>query len=294
MAGHAYFAAGLYHDCSVANEKAIKVDELLTSSFSSKGLYHLYYVPHVEQFLWFCYTMEGRSGEASETARSLAMHVEEPMAENPGSGTIQHYWLMKYYSMVRYGKWVEILAEAKPDQSFLYPIGMWHYMRGMAFARTGRFDEAEMELEMLRKITTDPALNKITVWDLNKASDLLAIASEALAGELAFERGQFDKSIVYLKKGVSLEEGLVFDEPPPWFYPVRQSLGAVLLKMGRSEEAEAVYRRDLQINSENPWSLFGLAKSLRAQGKDKLATDVERTFRRTWARSDIELTSSRF
>lgn len=294
MAGHAYLASGLYHDCSIANEKAIKVDQLLTSSFPSEGLYHLFYVPHVEQFLWFCYTMEGRSADAGVIARELAKHVGDSMMRKPGLGTLQHYWVIKYYSLVRFGKWAEILAEAEPAENLKYAKGVWHYMRGMAFARTGRYHEAEKELEMVRKIAAEPALKKITVWDLNAVPDLLAIAAEVLAGELAFERGMFERATGHFEKGVSLEESLVFDEPPPWYYPVRQSLGAVLLETGKAKESEEVFRRDLQKNPENGWSLFGLAQSLRAQGKDDPAKDVENRFRKAWARSDVELRSSRF
>ncbi|UCD35660.1 MAG: hypothetical protein JSU90_02165, partial [Nitrospiraceae bacterium] len=247
-----------------------------------------------EQFLWFCYTMEGRSSEAMNTARSLAKNVEEPMAQEPGLGTLQQYWLIRYYSLVRFGKWKEILAEAELHTKLKYPEGVWHYMRGMAFARTGRFDEAGKELELLREIADEQSLETVKVWDLNKVSELLAIAAEVLAGELAAEREDFEKAIGYLENGISLEESLTFDEPPPWYFPVRQSLGAVLLEMGKAGEAEMVYRRDLQINSENGWSLFGLAKSLRAQGKNNDALEVEKRFRRAWARSDIPLPGSRF
>lgn len=294
MAGHAYLASGLYHDCSIANEKAIKVDESLTATFGAQGLYHLFYVPHVEHFLWHCYAMEGRSNDSMSISRSLAERVEESMEGEPGLGTLQHYWVVRYYSLVRFGKWKEILTEAKPDKNLMYANGVWHYMRGMAFARTGRFQESEKELEILREISAKPALEKMTVWDLNKVSDLLDIATEVLAGELASERGEFEKAIGHLEKGVSLEESLIFDEPPPWYYPVRQSLGAVMLEAGKADEAEKVYRRDLQINSENGWSLLGLAKSLRAQGKNELANDWENRFRKVWARSDIQLRSSRF
>jgi hypothetical protein len=56
------------------------------------------------------------------------------------------------------------------------------------------------------------------------------------------------------------------------FYPVRQSLGAVLLAAGRAAEVEAVYREDLKQNPENGWSLYGLPLTLEAslcQGRKK-------------------------
>lgn len=294
MAGHGYFAAGLYHDCSEANEKAVEVDRILVSSFSPQGLYHMFYVPHVRHFLWASYSMEGRSADALKTARELAESVEEDMMNNPDKGTLQHFWTIPYYAMARFGKWEDILAETKPDEDRLYPRGVWHYMRGLAYTRKGLFEEAENELDALRTISGDPALEKVTIWDINNAKSLLAIATEVLAGELAAERKQYDKAVGHLEQAVALEEGLSFDEPPPWYYPVRQSLGAVLLDMGEAERAEEVYRKDLRKNPENGWSLFGLSESLRAQGKDVLAQDTEQRLMRAWARSDVRLTSSRF
>jgi cytochrome c-type biogenesis protein CcmH/NrfG len=93
---------------------------------------------------------------------------------------------------------------------------------------------------------------------------------------------------------VRIQDEHWFTEPPPSYFPVRQSLGAALLQAGRASEAEAVYREDLRRNPENGWSLFGLAQSLRAQGRNTDATAVDARFRRAWARADVALTSSRF
>jgi predicted Zn-dependent protease len=75
---------------------------------------------------------------------------------------------------------------------------------------------------------------------------------------------------------------------------VRQTLGAVLLQAGRAPAAEAVYREDLKRNPGNGWSLFGLAQSLRAQGKTAEAGRAEASFRTVWSQADVTLTASRF
>jgi tetratricopeptide (TPR) repeat protein len=294
MAGHAYFGAGLYHDCSLINEKAIQVDRTLISSFKTNGLYRFGYVPHNYHFLWACYAMEGRSQDAQRIAQEMADGIDIEQMRERGYGTLQHYWVMPVYSFVRFGRWDEILSLAMPDNDLPYPLGVWHYARGMAYARKGRFDDANAELKKLKEFAMDPALESLTIWDLNRTSDLLAIAVEVLAGELAAEQGRHRQAAEHLNRGIELEEGLTYDEPPPWYYPVRQSLGAVLLKMGRAIEAEKVYRRDLQRNPESGWSLFGLTESLRAQGKEDLVRDTAQRFRRAWARADILLKDSRF
>ena len=91
-----------------------------------------------------------------------------------------------------------------------------------------------------------------------------------------------------------MQDGLNYMEPPPWYYPVRQSLGAVLLAAGRAKEAETVYREDLRRNRENGWSLYGLARSLRAQKRNEEAAAVETRFRKAWAAADVQLAASRF
>jgi tetratricopeptide (TPR) repeat protein len=117
---------------------------------------------------------------------------------------------------------------------------------------------------------------------------------EALTGEIAARQGHYDQAIAHLDKAVRLEDALDYVEPPDWHYPMRQSLGAVLLLAARPVEAEVVYWEDLRRNPENGWALFGLKESLLAQGKKDEATEIEKRFEKAWARADVTLTSSRF
>ena len=136
----------------------------------------------------------------------------------------------------------------------------------------------------------------VRVFVLVEFVDLPPPASipEVLAGELAAKNGNFDQAIAGLHRGVLLEDNLIYNEPPDWHVPVRQSLGAVLLAAGRPEEAESIYWQDLSRNRENGWSLFGLLQSLRALGKTDEAAVIEQRFRKAWDRADVTLTASRF
>ena len=117
-------------------------------------------------------------------------------------------------------------------------------------------------------------------------------AGQTVTGERMAET--MDAAVAALHRAVLLEDSLTYIEPADWHYPVRQSLGAVLLKAGRAVEAEQIYWEDLRRNPENGWSLFGLAQALRAQKRDAEAAAVEERFKRAWAQADVELTSSRF
>jgi tetratricopeptide (TPR) repeat protein len=232
--------------------------------------------------------MEGRSAEAIYAARTLAGGIDPKMMCKPGLRTLQHYYLTPYYTLVRFGRWEAILKEPEPGED-LYPRGMVYYARGIALVRKGEMVQAETELGKLRDILDNPALASVTIWDINRAKDLLAIAADALAGEIKAAEGDIDTAIRYLEDGVNKEMALPFDEPPPWYFPVRQTLGTVLSEAGQIERSEAVFREDLHKNAENPWSLFGLAQCLKKAGKPVQAADLEKRFRRAWARADLAL-----
>ena len=131
------------------------------------------------------------------------------------------------------------------------------------------------------------------LW-LSPPRDVLQIAVKTLAGEIAAKGGKYDQALRLLATAVRLQDTLPYNEPPDWYYPVRQSLGAVLLEAGRPRKAEVVYGEDHRRRPENGWSLFGLAQSLRAQGRSETAAQMEARFQKAWATADVQLPASRF
>ena len=294
MPSHIYIRTGYYHEGSTANDRAIESDQAYTAKTRALGLYPILYMPHNYHFLVATASMEGRSEKAIQVARKMSMDTDQQMMRAPGFGTLQHFWVTPLYVFIRFGKWDEILTAPAPPEDLIYPAGVYHYARGMAFIRKGRLQEAQDELNELGLIASDPALRKVTIWDINTTWSLLQIANQVLSAELAAKRGDYDKAIKHLERGVRLEEELNYDEPPPWLIPVRQSLGAVLLEAGRPAEAEKVYRQDLNHYPENGWALYGLHQSLVAQGKKEVAADAKRRGEIAWARADVTLSASRF
>jgi len=294
MPSHIYMRVGRYHEASLANERAIEVDEEYVRQYKAEGLYPLAYVPHNYHFLTSTTSMEGRSGRSIQAAHQLAEKIDPDIMREPGLGTLQHYFVTPLYMYVRFGKWKEILNEPKPAADLTYPRGVWHYARGMAYLRTGQLDRAADELEQLRGIAADTSLEHVTIWDINTTANLMRIAVEVLAGELAAGRGNYDLAIQHLQSGVQLQDALNYDEPPPWFYPVRESLGAILLQADRPVEAEQVYRDDLAHYPANGWSLYGLQQALTVQGKTDEAAEVAARFATAWQHADVTLTASRF
>jgi len=293
MPSHIYIRLGRYHDASVANQKAIEADDDYVTACRQQGLYPVMYMPHNHHFLWAAATIEGRSELAISAAREIARKQDLEVARQPGLTSLQHYWITPVYALTRFGKWEAILEEPAPPDDLIYPLGVWHYARGMALTRLGRLDQAKVELARLTEIGANPELELVTVWDLNTTDNLIAIAREVLSGEIAAAEGDHETAIRHMEAGVELEDDLVYDEPPTWHAPVRLNLGAVLLAAGRPAEAEKIYRADLETFPDNGWALFGLQQSLEAQGKTDEALAVAGQFKKAWQHADIELPSSR-
>jgi tetratricopeptide (TPR) repeat protein len=185
-----------------------------------------------------------------------------------------------------------MLQEPAPPAHDLYVTGTWRYARGLALIAKGRLDEAQRELDEVRRVAAGKGLD-YTLFSPNTAAAIFAIAPEVLAGELAAARKEYDLAVAHLDRAVRLEDGLVYTEPSEWHYPPRHALGAVLLEAGRPREAATVYWEDLRRNPENGWALQGLARALEVQGQAEQAALVRQRFEKAWARADVRLTSSR-
>jgi tetratricopeptide (TPR) repeat protein len=293
MPAHIYIRTGNYRKASEANEKAIKSDNAYLSSCHAQGPYSAAYVPHNHHFLSSTATMEGNSKLAMEAANNTRAKVDQTLMYEKGNGVLQHFYMIPTYVMIRFGKWNEILAAPAVDKNLVYPNGVWHYARGIAFVRSGKVEEAKKELEALKAIAANPVLKEVTLFDINSTAALMHIAGEHLAGEVAAASMDYETAIKHMKEAVRAEDNLTYDEPPPWNNPTRHYFGAILLNAKRPAEAEKVYRDELTKFPKNGWSLFGLVKSLEAQGKKTEAAKVKAELDQAWAGADIKLTSSR-
>jgi len=285
MPAHIYIRVGRYKDAAASNVHAIHTDETFIEGQKPVTVYSLAYYPHNIHFLAFASVMSGQSAQAIEAARTLQSKVNLDVAR--GVPMLQD--MVPYYvlTLTTFGRWDAVLAEPLPPSDIRMPLAMAYYARGVAYAAKGQLVEAGMALDTVK------AINAATPADA-PAKTSVAIAVHALMGEIAARNGKLDEGIAHFREALAIEDAGIYFEPPKWYYPVRESLGAVLLKAGRNAEAEAVYREDLKRFPENGWSLFGLAAALRAQGKSAEAAAVDRRFSEAWSAADIKLTASRF
>ncbi len=295
MPSHVYIRVGRYADAIEANEGAVHAHGMIDAGGrGAAAAYDQGYGSHNYHFLAFAAQMAGNRALAMETARELQGRVDREMMRAPGLGALQHFLVTPLRVMVRFGEWDAILAEPAPDADLAYPLGTWHFARGLALARSGRTAEADAELADLRALLAGDALDGVTVWELNSGHALLSIAERVLAGEIEASRGETEAALIALREGIVLEDALTYDEPPPWDLPVRHILGAVLLEAGRPAEAQAVYEAALVQFADNGYALRGLELSLEAQGKMREAEEAGERLAMAWRVADVDLPGSRF
>ncbi len=295
MPGHIYLRVGRYQDAARANQHAVAVDHHYLSHDHADGIYTLAYVPHNYHFLWAATTKTGQRDLAMQAAINTAMKVNSNLLREPGlAGTLQHFLIMPLYTQALFGEWDIILQNAMPPEDLLYPIGIWHYTRGLALTRLGQVDSARQELKALHAIIQDPAISDLTIFGMNSISTILMIGEHILDGEIAAKEGNYEEAIRHASAAVDLEDGFIYTEPESWYLPPRQVLGAMLLEAGDAAKAEQIFREDLTDHPQNGWSLYGMVNSLQAQGKTMAAAEVQQQFERAWADADITLTNSRF
>ncbi len=291
MPSHIYWRVGRYADAVAVNTAAVQADLAYFKTAQPSPIYRGLYHPHNIDFIWQSTSMQGRSAETLRAAREFAGNASPEMIKQmPDMETAP---VAPIVALVRFGRWDEVLRLPAPPREWPYTRGVWHYARGLAFSAKGQAADARRELGELEGILQSVPAER-TVAFFFRAKNLLQLAANVLAGEIAARGSDVATADRLLRAAVAEQDTHWFTEPPPWYFPVRQALGAVLLQAGRAADAEAVYREDLKRNPGNGWSLFGLAQSLRAQGKTAEAARAEASFRTVWAQADVTLTASRF
>lgn len=288
MPAHIYLRTGRYADAVRANEHAIHADHEYLEKRTPTGVYPLGYAPHNPHFLFSAASFAGMKTLALSAARDAATRVPlEALKQFPG---FELFTPAPYFALVQFGDWPAMLSAPAPDTALRYTTGMWHYARGLAESASGSLDEAARSAADIERIATALPKDQV-VFAFHSAPGLLRLAARVLRGDIAEKRGRLAEAINHYRAAAAAEDALLYDEPPPWYQPVRHFLGAALLKQGDAAAAERAYREDLRRFPENGWSLFGLAQSLKAQNKN--AADINARFAKAWQSTEVKLSGSR-
>lgn len=293
MPSHVYIRVGRYMEGVESNERAVKTDEEYITQCKVQGVYPLFYYPHNYHFLLACSQMAGMSEKSALAAEALQKNIPVDILTNPDFATLQHWYAMPWYNLVRFGRWNDILSVPEPADSLKYVKAVWHYMRGMAYVRSGKASLAKNELFNFQKLLDDSFM-ELKISGFNSFRRVLQIGEKILQAEMEVLNKKYENAIAHLTVAIEMEDNLLYQEPPDWYHPTRQVLGSVLLKVNKPSEAERKFREDLEIYRDNGWSLFGLYQSLEAQGKKNEAREVKIKFEKAFAKADITLKEPRF
>jgi tetratricopeptide (TPR) repeat protein len=280
MPAHVYIRTGDYAAAVKTNQQAAAVDRAYIESSGVQGIYPMMYYSHNLHFIAMCSAMTGDYAESRKAAEMLAAHVEPAVKDMP---PLEGFMTIPMAVNVRFHKWDAILAMKPPDAEMKTTVGFWHFAHGMALAGKGRVGEAEAEYKIVADAEMATPPDAIFVMPVNnKTKDILKIAENVLGAQVALAKKDNAAAVSMLREAVAVQDTLKYDEPQDWFYPVRESLGGVLLMSGDAKGAEQVFREDLAKTPRNPRSLFGLHRALKAQDRNSDAWFVEQEFRKAW------------
>jgi tetratricopeptide (TPR) repeat protein len=284
MPAHIYIRTGDYAAAARSNVEAAAADRAYIKASGAQGMYPMMYYSHNLHFLVETYNRMGQFSAARAAAKQLEENVGPHVKAMP---MIEMFMPAPIYVKLRFGQWDEIVRTPEPDRALIATHAIWHFARGVAFAATGKLAEAKKERGALaaaaKQITGDAP------FGLNSASGVLRVAEHTLDARIAWARGDRAGSIESWRAAVAAWDALNYNEPPDWYYPVRESLGAALLINGDAAGAEKVFREDLKENPRNARSLFGLMESLKTQGKREDAAFVETEFKAAWKNAEVQL-----
>jgi len=285
MPAHITIQTGDYEFSLEVNEKAEAADRTYLEKTGTKsGIYPAMYYSHNIDFIVESGSRAGRYEDARRAAARLESNVRPHLKDMP---MIELFLPRSIFVKVRFNRWDDMLKMPEPDQSTPITKALWHYGRGVALAATGKVADAEKERQSLK--TAQEKLPADTSYGNNKASDVLTLAGLVLEARIAGAKGDSTKSIELFEKAVSAQDELIYDEPPGWHYPVRESLGAALIRAGKPAEAERVFRSALERMPRDGRLLFGLHESLKRQSKDQAARLIWIEFEAAWKGADTKL-----
>ncbi|UFH56560.1 lipopolysaccharide assembly protein LapB [Spirosoma sp. KNUC1025] len=279
MSSHEYQRNGLFPQGVAVNDKAD--DNLLHYDSLVAHLGLMKHSPHYFAVQTYC----ALTGGMYETGLRDALRCRKSVAPVAANSYDQYLYMLPSLTLVRLGKWNEVLATEKPNDDWAYASLLDHFSRGMALVGTGKTTEAQKELQLLRDRLKDPILEKRRI-PFNAQLPVAQIADYILNASILFADKKQDQAVANLQKAIAIEDQLVYTEPADWPLPARQFLGAYLLKMSKWKEAEEVYRQDLVHNPRNGWSLVGLYNALKKQGSSAELKQIEAGYKSAFAKAE--------
>jgi hypothetical protein len=269
MPAHIYYRVGRYQDSLEANIDAVAADEALFELWEEAGPYRYGYYPHNVHFVLTSAQMAGLADESLDAAEKLEAVMSDEIAAEVG--WIQAIKTAPLTAHAQFSDTETIMALPDPGDAMPYVKAFWHYARGLALAREA--DPAALDEARAIEALKDADGLDVLLEGYIPAPDILQLAANVVRARQLGSEGAFAEAVPLLEEAVAIQATIPYMEPPYWYYPVEQSLGALHLAAGDPEAAAAQFQAALTTAPNNGWSLYGLHEAQRAMG-DKAAAEV--------------------
>jgi tetratricopeptide (TPR) repeat protein len=174
-----------------------------------------------------------------------------------------------------------ILALPAPPADLALVAALHRYARAVAFAQKKDAVAARAEIDAIARIGRDADWKPFAEWGV-PAREIVETARLVATGRLADAMGDLDGAAKAYEDAIFVEDSLAYMEPPYWYYPVRQSLGAVRLRQGKLDAAERAFRESLARVRSNGWALAGLAATYERKGDRAAAQAARQAYAKAW------------
>lgn len=289
MPSHIDIRNGRWHDAIVGNTKAIEASRRFRSVAGPATGPLLIYNAHNQHMLAYAAMMTGQQELAVQQIQKMVADLPDDFVKDYAV-VVDAYIAMPYEVLLRFGQWDDVLAMPDHPEHLPFTRAMRHAARGTAYAAKNETAAAKAEqqayLAAARLVPAEALSGPVAVHTI------IDVITPMLDGEILYREGKVEEGLAELRKAVEAEDALRYIEPPAWFLPVRHALGASLMNAQQYAEAEQVYREDLKRLPANGWSLYGLAESLRAQGRKDEAATYAAQYSNIWRDADTRITSS--
>jgi tetratricopeptide (TPR) repeat protein len=279
MPFHIFFRAGMFKQAVESNRQAVAADEAFIARSTPVGIYPEAYYPHNVHSLLVSAQMAGDGKTVIAAAQKLEAIVSDAAAKN--IAWVQPIKAAPYFAHAQFSDANTILALPDPGADFPYVKAMWHYARAVALAGSGDPAAAQAEVDAIAKLQESADLSALAAGGV-PAKDVLQLAQHVALGRIAQAKKDLPGAIQHYAAAVAVEDTLAYSEPPFWYYPTRQSLGAALLLAGDLDQAEQVLRASLARTPNNGWALFGLMKVHEQRGDTGSARSARKLLTEAW------------
>lgn len=279
MPSHIYYRVGLYKEALESNLDAIAADERYFRRSGSDPVYRGAYYPHNIHFVMVSALMGGDGKTALDAAAKLDKSL--PPALLKDFAGMQPVKAAPYFSHVQFSSPDVLVALPDPGPDFVLVKAMWHYARATGYARKGALAISRKEIDALSQLERTADFKPIEAWGV-PAKAIVHTARAVATGRLADAQGDGAAAVKAYQEAIAVQDGLPYTEPPYWYYPVRQSLGAALLRAGQLDAAEQVFRASLARTPSNGWALRGLIEVYDKRGDTAALAAARKRFETTW------------